>query len=988
MFKLLNTLSWVASFSFWFVFCVLIWMLFEGYRVFDDDLFLSWIFFIFVLWAVIKKMFFSSEFIENSLLEIKWLKPFKVNKFDEKELEKKTSKESVFKREIKSPVIEDKKLAKESDSQYEISEQEGHEIVSDDIAEVKDQKPAQEKRKSLEKPWFMKKFFSENLLAKLWAILLFLWVLFFLWLIYNAIWPVWKLIIWFTVGFLIFFIWVVLDKKWLKAESRILLWTWVLINYLVILSWRYLIWDAHWLILKEGTCFLFLLMNTIFAIITSLLYKSNSLLWFSFFFAYINPLLVWASHDSPYSYLIYWITVSFWALWLAYAYKDKAYSKFLIYLAFIAWNILFLLAACTSNMWWISKILFSGILCLSSIFVSYNKWYKEMLFQLFWWAYLVLILHIIFSTWALYWWILSLISYSLYMILMWAWSILLFFSAWITGLLYLLILPLFIFTWLILSSSLVHIIPILIWVVVTYMCLFALLFDHLSAFVKYWLFTLIWIFVFITSSYFSINAAVTFGQWLSVFITSFIFLICSYYFSSKKWLEYLFSLWSLWTVFMLLPVISTNLPLYNLSVIWLILFFIINSVTPVINKNLTQSHIKNMVIWSVTWILFIWFEIYHFLDASNQWLMMMWYYYFSLAIYYFVISTRYYFQISDKLSWEIRANIINAFYCYIWICISLFSLAIALVFSKHTWVVSIVWLLESSLLFYFYQKTNDTKIYLASIILMFIWIIKLCTLYFISWASWMLPVSFFTLVCLALNLIFTKSAESDNNVIHDLLHLCWIYLVWYFLLWSINIAGSDMMITSSYFLVLSVFYSKYSTSVIKFVYLFWLLLLSLLYILEIANDYNFGIIDYLSTFIFALWAYVYNKFSKYSNAYIAMIIMSFYLMISTTMYVDDIFDNVFIISMYWWAIAFISLYSWIQNNLKKYRTIWLYILVLTLWKILLLDIWYNIDEAIFRVFALMLVWTLMIIISSMYSKRYWWNLKWEFNLKNLESENQ
>jgi len=61
---------------------------------------------------------------------------------------------------------------------------------------------------------------------------------------------------------------------------------------------------------------LFLVMNTVFAIVTSLVYKSQALLIFSFIFAYLNPLLIGGSSDNPYTLVSYSMIVSLGALFL------------------------------------------------------------------------------------------------------------------------------------------------------------------------------------------------------------------------------------------------------------------------------------------------------------------------------------------------------------------------------------------------------------------------------------------------------------------------------------------------------------------------------------------------------------------------------------------------------------------------------------------------------------------------------------------------
>jgi len=69
----------------------------------------------------------------------------------------------------------------------------------------------------------------------------------------------------------------------------------ILINYLVILSGRYLLGNdvsSDATLLSVTTTFIFLIFNTVFAVATSLVYNSRTLLIFSFIFAYLNPLIV------------------------------------------------------------------------------------------------------------------------------------------------------------------------------------------------------------------------------------------------------------------------------------------------------------------------------------------------------------------------------------------------------------------------------------------------------------------------------------------------------------------------------------------------------------------------------------------------------------------------------------------------------------------------------------------------------------------------
>ena len=62
----------------------------------------------------------------------------------------------------------------------------------------------------------------------------------------------------------------------------------------------------------------------------------------------------------------------------------------------------------------------------------------------------------------------------------------------------------------------------------------------------------------------------------------------------------------------------------------------------------------------------------------------------------------------------------NSLYGYLFVSISIFSLAIALIFSSSPEVVSLIWLFESTILFFFFNKTKETKIFNAAIILFII----------------------------------------------------------------------------------------------------------------------------------------------------------------------------------------------------------------------------------------------------------------------------
>lgn len=97
--------------------------------------------------------------------------------------------------------------------------------------------------------------------------------------------------------------------------------------------------------LTESITFLFLILNTVFAVVTGLIYKNKTILIFSFLFAYANPFLIGASADTPFSLLLYASTISIGGLILSYFYRnDQKLATFMLLASFFGGTILSLLA--------------------------------------------------------------------------------------------------------------------------------------------------------------------------------------------------------------------------------------------------------------------------------------------------------------------------------------------------------------------------------------------------------------------------------------------------------------------------------------------------------------------------------------------------------------------------------------------------------------------------------------------------------------------
>ncbi len=789
--KLLNRFAWILSLVFWFILAfIIIWIDTGSLR--SDDIFFS-AFWWALLSLFIKRLFLWEAFINSRLeyFKTKILEDPIHNSYGELNWADFTSEPTSF----------EKESLLDSEFHGNISKTNKYndwlEILDNDytVEELIDNKPdysiaTQENKveKIDHTPWifetymskigeYIKDFFATNTLAKIWAILIFLAVVYFLkWVagyFWEVIWSVWRLIIGFIIGFSTFWIGVYLHWRWNKNEWIILIRLSILINYGVILSWRYLIGEdniwADWF-LTEGITFLLLIFNTVFGVVTSLVYQSRTLLIFSFIFAYINPFIIWASSSgTPYTLLGYSIVVSLWGLFLSTKTSaenlvkqevNSTHYNLLLYGVFILWSILIVLAPFTTETDWVVKVFSSVTLSAASIYAFWNsKWpstkeNNSWLVVLFIWAYSFIFLLLL--AWGFHeGLLLNIYSYLTYIIvLLWFFccSMLLFKKdSWNQLLQCLLFVPLIIFLGIILSGQAFSIIWLLIVFLAMYLFCFWLLQSFFTTIFSYCYFILVGVFIFLT--YISlISEWVVFRIpiFIATIASGFIFLFSTYFFSFKKWLSYLYSIWTVLSIILLAPVlvftstitwlnswdiIETGIvttPFHvNVSVLTVVIFALSNWVLPFINKNLIQStkSIENLIIWSLAWVLFIAFELYNFWWIYFPWVAQ-WLTFTILAIIYFIQS----YLVVQKI-WSIQealwddeklsnTSLKNVFYTYAGISLSLFSFAVAFVFSDYPEIISTVWLFEATILYYFYSKIKDWKIIEAWNVLFIIWIAK------------------------------------------------------------------------------------------------------------------------------------------------------------------------------------------------------------------------------------------------------------------------
>lgn len=1034
MFKLLNRFAWLVSLLFWFVILFFFWLLFDemdwNYWFLDSDYFLVWLFFSTMIWMLFKKIFLSKAFVEKRITffaNALWSPSIEpVNDIDklkyEEELESEVKNDNIA--EVNQSFDEDIEETTEKVSNIPVK------VKKEEVEEEIDSEPTQFEILFSKLLSFIKDFFSTNILAKIWWILVFLAVVFFLqqvaWYMWDSIWAIWRIIVSFIVWFVIYWVWVTLHKKGSENEWLILMWIWILINYAVILLWRYIIWDAwHDWYLSETTTFLFLILNTIFWIVTSLVYESRTLLVFSIVFAYFNPFIIWAeSNWHPYTLVWYSFIVSLWALYLSNKNKDLS----LLLISFILWNLLFLFAPFSDSIWWITKISMSAILSSLVIYNSTNlqKDYKNILTKIFLWTYLFIILNLINSTGQLG----DTISFIVYnVIILWLFwlSIYLISNKSKKGSVfnYIFFVPLIILWIILLSWNLLSVPFVLIFTVLIYLFSFTYLNQKFTNAFTYIFFTFILIFIFLFDLnlwYDYLNSVNGYDLWsweidiarfVTILATSFIFLFTSYYHSLRNWLSNLFSIWTIWSVLILAPIVSlpwnyiqnNNETVFLLSISAIVLFWLANFILPLINKNLTEKaeNISSLIIWSLVWVLFLAFQIFNYWERYFPWIAE-WFAFLWLAITYVLLAFAIFSkgEKSDSIDSE---SLKNVFYTYTWIGISLFSLAVAFVFSNYPEIITTTWLFEATILFYFYSKTNKAIIYTAWNVLFVIWVIKFWILLDVvnRW-DYMFLVSFsiiFASLILNLKFIDFKNVLKDKanwNLFHYLFHIVSMWIMWLLLLEIIPSTWQwwSMLWISVFLIITWVFYALFNS---KFLKIFFIIVLSLFLLLHISwVDWIFNtlvykdktylkILQYIVSAIVVLNIFTWKKFNKevFLNNVLSIIIW-IYVFIISSIYVYDIFESLlqhYSLTIYWGLIASSLLIYWIQKDIIKYRTIWLYFLTLTTLKIFFVDVGWIEADTNSKVFVFFILWVILIFISTIYTKRYWDNLLGEFRISNL-----
>ncbi len=858
-------------------------------------------------------------------------------------------------------------------------------------------------------------FFSENLLAKIGWILLFLGVLFFLNLIYTSVGPVAKIIIGILFWFLVYGAWVYLDKKWFTSESRILLGLWILINYLVILSGRYIIWGDGWAdqgMFSVGITFLFLILNTIFWILTSLVYQSRSLLIFSFVFAYLNPLLVGGSSDTPYVVLGYSTIVSMTGIALAWSKKFQNDVQSLLAITFIWGQSLYFLAPFDDVYWWIAKLVCFTGLSILVIYSAYKKKAPNLIPYGIIASYMLLLWYVYLlngTTGSMSWDTMTYIMALAPLILISA--TLQFFEkkevitsdiatsiSVLIGIVGLCIIPVFsidLSVWTVLVVSLIYLSRLRHDV------------DANNPKMAYITSGILWIFLLFAHGIIFSSSGSSFvqifshpSQYIAFIGVVLLFLFVTYYFATKKWFSYLYMIGTLGFIINMMPMIvitPVSVEMF-VSVMALFIFWWANIMLPFFQRDFftDKQSFYSFILSLVFWLLFVVFNVYNYMSFYYPWVTV----WFALAwvgiIYFFVTYVAFTaLDVNIKDNSKDSALSRDMILAYGFASLSVLSLSVAFVFAQRPEVVTVVWIFESMLLLYFYNSTKDYKVYIASMILLAIGVINLSRL-FSTTSPWEYGLLISMAIIFVSLLVGSKAIKDDTNpnvrIPHDVLHILAMLVLVFMVqvIFSRAQYGFEALAVSIYIALLAAWYRFICSSDIQrnfIVFLIGMFAIFHIYFVWLAHSpYIYTrLVQYITTAIIGATWYTFARSCLVDiPKYTLLVITSLYLFVITTFYVQEIFANTFAVTIYWSLLAFSFLITGISRDNIKYRTIWLYILFLALTKILLYDIWVGLDDSALRVWALMIVGIMMIFISIMYSKKYGNNLKWEFNLNNLK----
>jgi hypothetical protein len=321
--------------------------------------------------------------------------------------------------------------------------------------------------------------------------------------------------------------------------------------------------------------------------------------------------------------------------------------------------------------------------------------------------------------------------------------------------------------------------------------------------------------------------------------------------------------------------------------------------------------------------------------------------------------------------------------------LSLFSLAVAVVFSDNALVVAAVWIIESTILAYFSHRTKSVHILIGAIVLLAIGLMRTIPFFdTIMPRDWLalIPLSIIGIALFSAVRWIPSRREIVAGNVYDILHVIGIMMVWYAYMNIIphSLTGWSLLGMSVFLCIATWFYARIESTVI----LVWTLILTISYFL-----YHTARVGSLDISVWPLLLQLIALSLALGSAYfsmrrnplstVAFAIAACMTLLITSLYVDRITNNVFAVTIYLTLVATVFLYIGIHRDRAYLRTIGLYIGTIVLAKILFYDLWAGVDNLIVRVIALMVAGWLMITLSQLYGRRVSRTWSEEFSIENF-----
>jgi hypothetical protein len=837
---------------------------------------------------------------------------------------------------------------------------------------------------------YLHSFFSDRPLAKVGGILLFLGALFFLWLVFAAVGPVGKTLIGLAFGWVLIGIGVWMDHRDITTESRVLFGVGIAVNYLTILSGRHLLGSdtGDGVLLSESLTTVALLLNTGLAIAISLVFRSRVLLGFAFIFAYLTPFLVASSSSSVTLLVIYTTIITLAISIINTVYSRISTSENIEYLQWIwvaGMTILLSLATLDANA--TSVMVICGGLCVSVLWLVLSSYRAQIsLVPVFAASYIVLFASTFVTA--------SYFIVPLSLVALFALGI------WLTLQTLLSVGSIVVFGTLAFGLSLMG-----------YIAdggqSIGMLFVSGSL-----VFALFWVLMFRTASLLLGTVALLGFAWLTlvgITVTDPVAIDLSAIISTRAMAMFLLLGASVFAIrlrealYLLMAIILSGiLMIYpdtfamsiSVTTAALAVYLLISLIVPYIlmGDDRAISHRPALLVSLPVSALVITTAIYQIGYIEFPGLAMGVAYILQAVVYLaygMLLSSRILPTTGGAGIAALPAPQKTDLLVLFALPLSLFTLALAFVFGDLPGMMSLAWVLESTILYLVYTRLSDIRIYIAACLVFLIGIVRQVVLMdslmqrdYIS-----LAILAIMMVSVFVSLYLLRSDKHHSRILHDIIHIGAILGIGYGIsrIVPVTTYGWSLLGISTFVLILANLYRSFGQLIHRQFLSVVFILFCFFFFSRFDGLDKIDILPLIVQFsaIGIIIAIGYSGYrSRDTLGYADLSLSLIAALIISSLYVDHFF-GVFAVSIYLTAIAALVIIRGISTDHSLLRTVGLYVGTVALVKILFYDLWQDDLGAITRVVALMIAGGVMMYLSQLYGKYVSRSWQDEFSLSNL-----